>query len=257
MKKENVKESDTPSTPSSNFDEEPAKKGTAIKNIAILASFLVLFVLSYLAGNIFAKKASQHPLMEKIYSFTSEKQIPVSNKKIESNLEEAGEIQLAEDAINQEARALEKKLAEIKTENKKEEQENNLAYENKEFGFRLKFTPEWKNLKFRESYLGGDFEVYMVEFYLPTKEINEFAEFEGYFNPFNISVYVKESWDDPLRDKSMDGMAGEEVGRNESYVFLYSHFNGDPPSDISKQAIRDMGKIAKNIEVFKPDNYTE
>lgn len=124
-------------------------------------------------------------------------------------------------------------------------------YTNKEFGFALSMTPAWQGHVAKEIALGGDFNVAQVDFYLPTQEIMPDTEVSGHVHLFTISVYITESWDEAVAEGMSDEMLyGEIIGENEFYLFVYSHLNGIPPEDISKQAIVDMDKIAKNIITF-------
>lgn len=122
------------------------------------------------------------------------------------------------------------------------------TYMNTAFGFQLKMTPSWKNYKAKTETIGGDFEVGRVAFFLPTTQKKgwESPDMPGYFNPFVISAYVKYSWDNERSDSVM----GEEIGRNNYYVFVWSHFNGDPPSDIPAATIREMQTIVDSIQVW-------
>lgn len=130
---------------------------------------------------------------------------------------------------------------------------NNLEYVNNEFGFKLKLTPSWKDYTTKREPILGDFGVMDIKFYLPSS-LEESLDIPGYVNLFTISAYVKESWDDYIQTYGIEqtGMMGEEVGRNSQYVFVYSHFNGFPPSDISQKAITDMDIIAKGLQALKP-----
>lgn len=136
-----------------------------------------------------------------------------------------------------------------------ETQSSETVYVNNTFGFRLKMTPAWKDYKTKEEAIGGDFEVSRVSFFLPTtqKEGWESPDMPGYFNPFVITVCVKDSWDEALRANGMSMPMGEEIGRNNYNVFVWTHFNGDPPSDVSEQAIRDMQTIVDSTEVWNVD----
>ena len=126
------------------------------------------------------------------------------------------------------------------------------AYSNSAFGFRLKMPASWKNYQAKSESLGGDFEVGRVSFFLPTaqKEGWESPDMPGYFNPFVITVCVKDSWDEALRANGVSMPMGEEIGRNNYFVFVWTHFNGDPPNDVSRQAILDMQTIVDSVEVF-------
>jgi len=130
-------------------------------------------------------------------------------------------------------------------------QSSETEYVNNTFGFRLKMPASWKNYQAKSESLGGDFEVGRVSFFLPTtqKEGWESPDMPGYFNPFVITVCVKDSWDEALRANGVSLPMGEEIGRNNYYVFVWTHFNGDPPSDVSQQAIRDMQTIVDSTEV--------
>ncbi|MEA3323174.1 MAG: hypothetical protein U9Q12_03035 [Patescibacteria group bacterium] len=128
-------------------------------------------------------------------------------------------------------------------------------YTNKEFGFALQMTPTWEDYVAKEVVLGGDFNVAQVDFYLPTQEIVSDTEVPGHMHLFTISVYITESWDEAVAEGILDeALYGEIVGENEFYLFVYSHFNGIPPADISTQAVIDMDKIAKNIKTFTPQD---
>lgn len=130
-------------------------------------------------------------------------------------------------------------------------QNSQTIYINNTFGFKLTMTPNWKEYKAKEETSGGDFEVGRISFSLPTAEKNWMApDMPGYFNAFVISACVKDSWDETVRANKGSMPMGEEVGRNNLYVFVWSHFNGDPPSDVSLQAVRDMQTIVDGIEVF-------
>lgn len=127
-------------------------------------------------------------------------------------------------------------------------------YENKDFGFRLNFSSSWKDFKTRTQKQGGDFEVSRTCFFLPITEGESSVEMPGYFNPFCISAYVADSWDEAQKaGDTAVSLAGEEVGRNSLYAFVFSHFNGDAPAEIS-QKISDMQQIAESIDVFEPKN---
>jgi hypothetical protein len=128
------------------------------------------------------------------------------------------------------------------------------TYTNSYFGFSLSMTPSWKGYQTTEEKMGGDFEVGRIGFFLPTSQKDWMSpQMPGYFNAFTISAYVKDSWDEAMRvgtDASV--MMSEEIGRNNNFVFAWSHFNGDPPSDVSSQSIRDMQTIVESIETFAP-----
>ncbi|MFH1182920.1 MAG: hypothetical protein V1690_01515, partial [Candidatus Moraniibacteriota bacterium] len=132
-------------------------------------------------------------------------------------------------------------------------QEQGLVYENKDFGYRLNFTPSWEKYRAEGGTMGGDFEVSRMCFFLPTKYDNYTGELPEYTSPFCISAFVAYSWDEEEKRNSAGlGPMGEVVGRNGKYVFVYSHFNGDMPPDVPQQAILDMPKIAEGIEIFEP-----
>jgi len=130
-----------------------------------------------------------------------------------------------------------------------------LVYENKDFGFRLNFTSSWEKYRAESSTMGGDFEVGRTCFFLPTKYAEYTSELPEYTSPFCISSYVAYSWDEEQKNDS-SGLVpmGEVVGRNSKYVFVYSHFNGDMPPDVPRQAILDMQRIAESIEVFESNS---
>lgn len=132
-------------------------------------------------------------------------------------------------------------------------QNENLVYTNNQFGFSVAMTPAWKDYKAKAETMGGDMEVGKISFFLPTSQKNWMAEdMPGYFNAFTISAFVRDSWDEYKRTASEYAMMGEEIGRNNYYVFVWSHFNGDPPSDILAGTIRDMETIVKSIQTFAP-----
>jgi hypothetical protein len=132
-------------------------------------------------------------------------------------------------------------------------QGENLTYTNNQFGFSVTMTPAWKEYKVKEQTLGGDFEVGRIGFFLPTAQNDwESIDMPGYFNAFAISAYVKDSWDEALKAGGASMPMGEEIGRNSLYVFVWSHFNGEPPSDISAGTIRDMQTIVNGIQTFSP-----
>ena len=118
-------------------------------------------------------------------------------------------------------------------------------YKNNDFGFSLQMTENWKSFKVEEELMGGDFNISEIYFSLQNQKL------------FSISVYLKENWDDPKRDKKNDTLLGEKIAQNETYVFIYSHLNGDPPSNIPQQAIIDMDTIANSIKTFSPVNPLE
>jgi hypothetical protein len=133
-------------------------------------------------------------------------------------------------------------------------QSSESVYVNNTFGFRLAMTPAWKYYKTKEEPIGGDFEVSRISFSLPTAQKNWMApDMPGYFNAFTVSAYVKDSWDETVRANGGSMPMGEEIGRNNYNVFAWSHFNGDPPSDVSEQAIFDMQAIVGSIEVWNVD----
>ncbi len=138
------------------------------------------------------------------------------------------------------------------THKEKQDDIDTNTYQNEEFDFQLTLKDSWKDYKAVTSTEKTDFGVGVVNFYLPTEKEQEFTDYpgyiEGYVNLFSIGVYDKEGWEDPERDKEFDDMYGEVIAENNKYVFVYSHLNGDPPSDISRQVTLDMEKIAKSIE---------
>jgi hypothetical protein len=127
------------------------------------------------------------------------------------------------------------------------------AYFNDEFGFDLQMLPGWEKFKVKEEFLGGDFNVAEVRFYLPTKSSDIETDVPGYMHMFTVSIYVTESWEDPERDHTNDDMLGEVVGSNDFYTFVYSHFNGVPPSDISQETVLNMDKMVNNIDTYQSD----
>jgi hypothetical protein len=133
-------------------------------------------------------------------------------------------------------------------------QTDEATYTNDYFGFSLSMTPSWKEYQATEEKMGGDFEVGRIGFYLPTSQKDwESPDLPGYFNAFVVSAYVRDSWDEANRTgTNADMMMSEEIGRNGYFVFVWSHFNGDPPSDVPLQAIRDMQTIVDSIETFAP-----
>jgi hypothetical protein len=128
-----------------------------------------------------------------------------------------------------------------------------MTYEDKEFGYRLRFTPAWKSYRPEKQTIGGDFEVLRTCFFLPTKYPEYTGELPDYTSPFCISAFVASSWDEEQKSNSSGLLPmGEVVGRNSRYVFVYSHFNGNMPPDVPQQAVLDMQIIAEGIEVFEP-----
>jgi|GEM_PF-1581731 len=161
-----------------------------------------------------------------------------------------------EQSVQQQNRNVPQEAARDYQEKTVPDSQNYLVYENKEFGFRLKFTPAWANYRAEPQTLGGDFEVSRDCFFLPTEYKEYTGELFEYTSPFCISAYVAYSWDETQETNGYSAIApmGEVVGRNSRYVFVYSHFNGDMPPDVPQQAILDMQKIAEKIEVFEPSS---
>jgi len=134
---------------------------------------------------------------------------------------------------------------------RKPEQKPRTTYENKQFGFKLKMTPTWKDYKAVQKDTDGGFGAAIIDFYLPSSKA-DYTDLPGYVELFTINVYYIERWPE-YQDFCKEAMcAGEEVGRNSKYVFTYSHISGFPPDDVSQQAILDMETIAKSIEIFEP-----
>jgi hypothetical protein len=117
------------------------------------------------------------------------------------------------------------------------------TYTNENYGFSLEMTRNWQDYKAEEELLGGVFNIAEVYFMLENQKL------------FSLSVFLKESWEEPERDRSKDDLFGEKIGENDTYVFLYSHINGDPPKNVSVLAIQDMSKIASSIKTFAPTNF--
>jgi hypothetical protein len=133
--------------------------------------------------------------------------------------------------------------------------EQGLVYENKDFGYRLNFTPSWEKYRAEGGTMGGDFEVNRMCFFLPTKYPEYTGELPEYTSPFCISAFVAYSWDEEQKRNSGGLLPmGEVVGRNSKYVLVYSHFNGEMPPDVPQQAVLDMQIIAEGIEVFEPQS---
>ena len=125
--------------------------------------------------------------------------------------------------------------------------EKNNMYYSEEFGFSVPMQLGWEQFTVEEEMLGGDFNIADVNFFLPSQYGSD--EKPGYVRMFTISVYVTESWEDSMRDKSMDEILGKVVGNNDYYTFIYSHLNGDV-LDITPQTMQNMQKIIDGIKTF-------
>ena len=133
-----------------------------------------------------------------------------------------------------------------KEEVKTQKSEENI-YKNSELGFLMNIPASWKNYKMKMETMGGDFEVARLNFYLPTNAADISTKLSGHLNLFTISAYVRYSWEEAMAAGTTD-MLGEEIGRNNMYVFVCSHINGDPPSDIPQQAVLDMGIMTRSLK---------
>ncbi len=130
--------------------------------------------------------------------------------------------------------------------------DSKLTYENQDYGFRLKMTDVWKDYKVHVKPTDGGFGAAKIDFYLPSQMAN-YTDQPGYVNLFTVNAYYIDLWSDYQEFCQTAMCAGEEIGRNSQYVFTYYHINGFPPDDVSSQAMPDMEKIIKGIEIFEPD----
>lgn len=122
-------------------------------------------------------------------------------------------------------------------------------YINQKYGFQLSFTPAWQNYLVEELPVDDVYSQAVINFYLPTAEDSEYSDKPGYMKMFVMSVYDQSSWQAYRQEcESMDLCWEEEAGRNQEYVFGWSHFNGIQPSDIPEQAVWDMQTIIKTFK---------
>ncbi len=178
------------------------------------------------------------------YKHNQSTQIQNTKEQIKKNLLEGKGNSVVNSNANQSAQP------DIQINKETSEPKTSSVYENKEYGFRLNMTPSWTDYKANEVFLGGDFNVADIDFYLPSKQSSIDSDIPGYVNMFTISVYITESWEEVGCENMNDVSCGEVIGSNDFYTFVYSHMNGDAVPDVSPQAIKDMEAIAKNIETF-------
>ncbi len=119
---------------------------------------------------------------------------------------------------------------------------NENVYINKEYGFQITLTDNWKGFKTSMRKINGNT---IIDFSSPT----EFTD-SGFGVLFNIAINDKDEWDKEVEDCKKDyateldmcSWGESELARNEKYVFTSSHINGDPGED-QLAALRDYEKV--------------
>ncbi|MBD3244932.1 MAG: hypothetical protein GF335_02985 [Candidatus Moranbacteria bacterium] len=129
--------------------------------------------------------------------------------------------------------------------------EKMLEYKDEEFGIKINLPSTWKGYDVKKELMGGDFQIGSLDFFYPTANLDSQANGNsdsGFVEIFNIGVFLKESFDDPARDKTHDELQyGKIIGRNNDYVFTFSHINGDIQG--YPEIGRDLSMIEENIEI--------
>ena len=120
---------------------------------------------------------------------------------------------------------------------------SDLTYTNTKYGFTLTFPATWEGYKMKEANLDGAVITYYVN--MPTKDNTEedSTQFASYFSPFAITVYTLDQWN------TLEGSEGPHdtlITKSATYAFGWSHANGIPPSDWTKDS-----DIAGVIASFK------
>ena len=109
---------------------------------------------------------------------------------------------------------------------------NETVYTNPDYGFTLTFPKEWKGVEVQQSYVSSNDYVDSYEVLLPTTD-QEFIDTSGdqYFSMFFIDIMTQQQWNDAQASMFI----GEELGRDDKYVYVGTHFNGMPPIDLEVQ----------------------
>jgi len=102
-------------------------------------------------------------------------------------------------------------------------------YENEEYGFRIKFSEEWRGFKVFEKSVDFGYDITAPTFYIamPTNDENWYEEIEkGFASIFVITAFTEEDLE-VLREKD-ETFVEMEVGANNHYVFTSSHGQACP-----------------------------
>lgn len=112
------------------------------------------------------------------------------------------------------------------------------------YGFTLTFPAAWKGYKFKEAAISGSTMTHYVE--IPTTDAaatGDSTADAGYYSPFAISVYTLAQW---ATVEASEGPKDTLITKNATYAFAWSHANGVPPTDFTKDS-----DIAGIIASFK------
>ncbi len=109
---------------------------------------------------------------------------------------------------------------------------NETIYTNPDYGFTLTFPMDWKGVKVQPSYVSSADYVDSYEVLLQTTD-QEFIDTYGdqYFAMCLVDIMTQQQWDDAQESPFI----GEELGRDDRYVYVGTHFNGMPPIDLEVQ----------------------
>lgn len=109
----------------------------------------------------------------------------------------------------------------------------NVVYSNDKYDFTLTFPSAWKDYKIKEAKFEGEEATYYIN--MPTTDSTATGDSTadtGYFSPFAISVYTLDQWN---QIAGLDAPIGTLITKNDTYAFVWSHANGEPPNDWTKE----------------------
>jgi hypothetical protein len=118
-----------------------------------------------------------------------------------------------------------------------------IAYSNSQYGFSMTLPATWENYKIKTATFDG--EVATLYFEMPTTDSSPVSSTndKGYYSPFAIGIYTPAQW---ATIQNEGGPSDTLIKQTSKYVFAWSHANGIPPTDWTKD-----GDISSIIASFK------